>query len=68
MSLHLIRLRDTLYLNLPAVSNRASYDPTSIAIGSGSTVYASVRGDTPVVEVVEESADGESQLSWVRSH
>jgi len=45
MSIHLLRLRDTLYSSLPSSSPTASYDPSSISIGTGTSIYGTVRGD-----------------------
>lgn len=45
MSIHLLRLRDSLYLSLPALSPSASYDPSSVSIGTGTTIYSAVRGE-----------------------
>lgn len=57
-SLHLVRFRDTLYASLPTLSSNASYDPTSIAIGAGATLYTAVRGEAPVTEAAAEETDG----------
>lgn len=53
MSLHLLRLRESLYSNLPALTTGSVYDPTSLAISPGGSVYLDVRGKKPIVEEVE---------------
>ncbi|BGP21157.1 eukaryotic translation initiation factor 3 subunit CLU1/TIF31 [Rhodotorula toruloides] len=42
---HILKVRDVLFSNLPPfASTPTNYDPTSFAIGAGSTLYASVCG------------------------
>lgn len=64
MNMHILRVRDTLYSSVPYVAASIGYDPTSIAIGAGSTLYGSVRGDitstsngTTSVDVDESEAE-----------
>ncbi len=64
MSIHLLRLRDTLYSSLPSSSPTASYDPASISIGTGTTIYSTVRGDQPELAAAVEA---ESKLPRARS-
>lgn len=43
MHQHLLKLRDILFSSLPPfASTQSVYDPTSFALGAGSTLYASV--------------------------
>ncbi|SGY95264.1 BQ5605_C036g11483 [Microbotryum silenes-dioicae] len=47
MNTHLLRLRNILFSDLTQLSSNASYDPTSLAIGAGQTIYRDVRGQAP---------------------
>lgn len=60
MSLHLLRLRDTLYSTLPAL-NSSTYDPTSVAVAAGSTLYSAVRGESEDPEAAARQAEEESE-------
>ncbi|KAK4706107.1 protein TIF31, partial [Phenoliferia sp. Uapishka_3] len=64
-SLHLLRFRDTLFGSLPSQSANASYDPASIGISSGATLYTSVRGAAPAGDVAapEEEAEVKGKKS-----
>ncbi|BGP04233.1 Clustered mitochondria [Rhodotorula toruloides] len=54
MHQHILKVRDVLFSNLPPfASTPTNYDPTSLAIGAGSTLYASVCGKN---EVEQEKA------------
>lgn len=44
MSLHLLRIRDTLYTSLPALVNGAVYDPNGLYVSAGGSLYLDVRG------------------------
>lgn len=44
MSLHLLRIRDTLYTSLPALVSGAVYDPNSLHVSAGGSLYLDVRG------------------------
>ena len=60
MSLHLLRLRDTLYSTLPALKS-TTYDPASVAVGAGSTLYSAVRGESEDPEAAARQAEVESE-------
>lgn len=45
MNQHIIRVRDTLFSNLANVAAANTYDPSSVAVGAGQTVYSIVRGE-----------------------
>ncbi|KAL8280766.1 hypothetical protein RQP46_006770 [Phenoliferia psychrophenolica] len=60
-SLHLLRFRDTLFGSLPNQNANASYDPTSLAINSGSTLYTTVRGGSPAGEAAAEEASEDAK-------
>ncbi|GAA5933681.1 hypothetical protein JCM1841_005504 [Sporobolomyces salmonicolor] len=43
---HLLKVRDVLFSNLPTLAATTStYDPTTLAIGAGASLYSSVRGE-----------------------
>lgn len=44
MSLHLLRLRETLYTTLPALTSGTVNDSTGLFISPGGTMYTDVRG------------------------
>lgn len=51
MHQHLLKVRDTLFSSLPPFASTSSaYDPTAFAISAGSTLYASVCGETDKAE------------------
>ncbi|KPV77917.1 uncharacterized protein RHOBADRAFT_50445 [Rhodotorula graminis WP1] len=55
MHTHLLKVRDTLFSSLPPFASTSSaYDPTAFAISSGSTLYASVCGETDKPEEEEQ--------------
>lgn len=59
MSTHLLRVRDTLFSNLAGIASSATYDPTSLSISAGSTIFQQIRGELPEEPVVvEESEEG----------
>ncbi|KAI5475665.1 eukaryotic translation initiation factor 3 subunit CLU1/TIF31 [Pseudohyphozyma bogoriensis] len=57
ISLHLLRVRDTLYSSLSLLSDSVSYDPSSIAIGAGASLYVDVCGKPDVAASVEVEAE-----------
>ena len=66
-SLHLLRFRDTLFSSLPNQSANASYDPASLAISSGATLYTAIRGDSPEAATSEEAEGASSILTRSRA-
>jgi hypothetical protein len=58
MSQHLLRLRDNIYSNVSTIGTNATYDPSSVAISAGATLYASIRGvnKSPIESEVPECA------------
>jgi len=53
MHQHVLKVRDVLFSNLPTLaSTTCTYDPTSLAIAPGISLYSKVRG--------EQSATSES--------
>jgi protein TIF31 len=66
---HILKVRDVLFSNLPPfASTPTNYDPTSFAIGTGSTLYASVCGkneaeqEKAVSQEEEQDEKGECAL------
>ncbi|KAM0748930.1 hypothetical protein T439DRAFT_303695 [Meredithblackwellia eburnea MCA 4105] len=43
---HVLRFRDTLFGTLPSLSTNVTYDPSTISISSGATLYPTIRGST----------------------
>lgn len=59
MHQHLLKVRDVLFANLPTLaSTPCTYDPTSMAIAPGVSLYSKVRGEqTSASEPVAASVD-----------
>ena len=48
MHQHLLKVRDVLFSNLPTLASTAcTYDPTSVAIAPGMSLFSKVRGEQP---------------------
>ncbi|KAK4057736.1 Intracellular distribution of mitochondria [Microbotryomycetes sp. JL221] len=61
MNQHLIRVRDTLSSQLASLPSHGSYDPSSVAIAGGSTVFATVRGEATGEPKPEDEVDGKGK-------
>ena len=61
MNQHLLRVRDTLSASLSTLPSSGTYDPTSLAIGAGSTVYATVRGEPSEEALAAQAAKEEEE-------
>lgn len=61
MNQHLIRVRDTLFANLSTLPSTGTYDPTSLSIAGGTTIYAAVRGEPSEEALAAQAAKEEEE-------
>ncbi|GAA6061986.1 hypothetical protein JCM10212_004264 [Sporobolomyces blumeae] len=60
MHQHLLKVRDVLFSNLPTLAATSmTYDPTSLAIAPGTSLYASVRGEQASAAAPAQAEDQE---------
>jgi len=60
MHQHVLKVRDVLFSNLPTLaSTTCTYDPTSLAIAPGISLYSKVRGEQPATP--ESNAGNEDE-------
>lgn len=62
-SQHIIRLRDTLYSLVPTAPPASAYDPSSLAVQAGISLYTKVRAQVPGASPEEATADTKALVS-----
>ncbi|KAM0793668.1 hypothetical protein ACM66B_001098 [Microbotryomycetes sp. NB124-2] len=67
MNQHVLRVRDTLSSQLATLPAHGTYDPSSNAIASGSTVYAQVRGNAQTKENDGQDAKAEAEPTMTQA-